>query len=428
MAGLDAAVWWRIGWLSFGGPAGQIALMQRLLVEELRWIDNARFLAALNFCMLLPGPEAQQLATYIGWHRGGWRGALVAGGLFVLPGMLTMLALSAAYVSFGRLPAIEALLLGVKCAVVVIVVEALLRIARRALVFRGAGWVALTAFIALHGLAAPFPAIVAIAAAIGWLIGRRGAAAAELPSNPPSISPPVGSPRTPWKLVGITAFAWIGPLVALLLWRGADDLLTKISVMYSELAIVTFGGAYAVLSHVAELAVVDYGWLSAQQMADGLGLAETTPGPLILVLQFVAFVAAYQLHPGDTPVLAGACASVLAVWFLFVPSFLWIFLAGPHLERITANRALRTALSFVTAAVVGVIANLSLWFAVHVLFARVARAQMGVLQWWEPQWSTLDLRALGLTAIAALLLFGLRQHLLRTLAITALAGLITRAV
>lgn len=419
MAGLDARVWWRIGWLSFGGPAGQIALMQRMLVDELRWIDAPRFLAALNFCMLLPGPEAQQLATYIGWCRGGWRGALVAGGLFVLPGMLVMLVLSAAYVQFGRVPAVEALFLGVKCAVVVIVVEALLRIARRALVFRGAWWVAAAAFVALHALAAPYPAIVATAAALGWLVGRRSTA--SVGDDPEPSAPAL---RTNWLLVAATALAWLAPLGLLLLWRGVDDLLAKVGLLYSELALVSFGGAYAVLSYVTERAVADYGWLSAAQMADGLGLAETTPGPLILVLQFVAFVAAYQSGLGGSPLAFAALASVIAVWFLFVPSFLWIFLGGPHIERINANRALRTALSFVTAAVVGVVAHLSIWFAAHVLFAKVGWAHAGVARILWPDWSTVDVGALGLTAIAALLLFGLQQSLARTLAITALAGLI----
>ena len=417
MAGLDARVWWRIGWLSFGGPAGQIALMQRMLVDELRWVDSQRFLAALNFCMLLPGPEAQQLATYIGWRRAGWRGALVAGGLFVLPGMLVMLALSIAYVTFGRLPLVEALFMGVKCAVVVIVVEALLRIARRALVFRGALAIAAAAFVALHVLAAPFPLIVAAAAATGWLVGRRQRAAAE----PQDVAARL---RTPRALALTTLALWLLPLGALLLWLGPEAILTQIAAMYSELALVTFGGAYAVLSYVAERAVTDAGWLSARQMADGLGLAETTPGPLILVLQFVAFVAAFQSGQSDSPLLFGILASLIAVWVLFLPSFAWIFLGGPHLERLNANRALRTGLSFVTAAVVGVIAHLSLWFAAHVWFAEVGWARAGGLQVLAPVLTSVDLRALGLSAIAALLLFGLHQGLARTLAFSALAGLL----
>ena len=416
MAGLDARVWWRIGWLSFGGPAGQIALMQRMLVDELRWIDSQRFLAALNFCMLLPGPEAQQLATYIGWRRAGWRGALVAGGLFVLPGMLVMLVLSIAYVSFGRLPLVEALFMGVKCAVVVIVIEALLRIARRALVFRGALVIATAAFVALHVLAAPFPLIVAAAAATGWLVGRRQ------PTSEASRDD--ARLRTPRTLVVTTVALWLLPLAALLVWLGPEAILTQIAAMYSELALVTFGGAYAVLSYVAERAVTDAGWLSARQMADGLGLAETTPGPLILVLQFVAFVAAFQSGQSDSPLLLGVLASLIAVWALFLPSFAWIFLGGPHLERLNANQALRTGLSFVTAAVVGVIAHLSLWFAAHVWFADVGWARVGGLQILAPTVASVDLRALGLSAIAALLLFGLHQGLARTLAFSALAGVL----
>lgn len=425
MSAVDARVWWRIGWLSFGGPAGQIALMQRMLVDDLRWIDPQRFLAALNFCMLLPGPEAQQLATYIGWRRAGWRGALVAGGLFVLPGMLVMLVLSIAYVKLGRLPVIEALFLGIKCAVVVIVVEALLRIARRALVFRGARWVAVAAFVALHLLAAPYPAVVALAAAIGWIIGRRSVA--PVPAIIES-TPAVTQLRTNWRLVAATLCAWLLPLGLLLQVHGAGELLTEVGVMYSELALVTFGGAYAVLAYTAERAVVGQGWLSAGQMADGLGLAETTPGPLILVLQFVAFVAAYQSGQSGSPLVFATVASVVAVWFLFLPSFLWIFLGGPHIERINANRALRNALAFVTAAVVGVIAHLSIWFASHVLFARAEFRRVGFVRMLVPEWATLDWNALGLTAIAALLLFGLHQSLARTLALTALAGLLTWSV
>ena len=414
MAGLDARVWWRIGWLSFGGPAGQIALMQRLLVDELRWIDASRFLAALNFCMLLPGPEAQQLATYIGWRRAGWRGALVAGGLFVLPGMLVMLALSVGYVMFGRLALVEAVFMGIKCAVVVIVIEALLRIARRALVFRGAAWIALAAFLALHVLAAPFPLIVLVAAAIGWALGRR--------RRDPVDAPAPERLRTSRALVLATAALWLLPLAALGLWLGPDAILTRIAAMYSELALVTFGGAYAVLSYVAERAVTESAWLSARQMADGLGLAETTPGPLILVLQFVAFVAAFQSGESGSPLWLGVFASLVAVWSLFLPSFVWIFLGGPHLERLNANRALRTALSCVTAAVVGVIAHLSLWFAAHVWFGEVGWARAGMLQVLSPTLSSLDPRALGLSAISALLLFALHLGLARTLALSALAG------
>lgn len=420
MSSLDARVWWRIGWLSFGGPAGQIALMQRTLVDELRWLDPQRFLAALNFCMLLPGPEAQQLATYIGWRRAGWRGALVAGGLFVMPGMLVMLLLSIAYVEFGGLSLVEALFLGVKCAVIVIVIEALLRVARRAMVFPGAGWVAMAAFVALHVLGAPYPAIIAGAAAVGWLRGRFRNTAVADPAA--SVGPAL---QTDWRLVIATLCAWLLPLALLLQWRGADDLLTAVGLMYSELALVTFGGAYAVLAYTAERAVVGRGWLSTGQMADGLGLAETTPGPLILVLQFVAFVAAYYSGQSDSPLLFATAASIVAVWFLFLPSFLWIFIGGPHIERINTNRALRGALGFVTAAVVGVIAHLSLWFALHVLFARAEFRSAGFARLLVPEWATLDWSALGLSAMAALLLFGLHQSLARTLALTALAGLLT---
>ena len=266
---------------------------------------------------------------------------------------------------------------------------------------------------------APFPAIVAVAALVGWLFGRRIAERApEIPAGAHAL-------RTPWLLTGALAVSWLMPLGLLLLLRGPDDLLTQLSALYSELALVTFGGAYAVLSHVADSAVAEYGWLTAGQMADGLGLAETTPGPLILVLQFVAFVAAYRSGLSDAPLFFATCASVVAIWCLFVPSFVWIFLGAPHIDRINANRALRTALAFVTATVVGVIAHLSIWFAVHVLFAEVSWARAGFAQVLAPDFSTLDLRALGLTVIAALLLFGLHQSLGRVLAMTALAGLLS---
>jgi chromate transporter len=414
MSRYDARIWWRIGWLSFGGPAGQIALMQRMLVEEQRWLDARRFLAALNFCMLLPGPEAQQLATWIGWSRGGWRGALVAGGLFVLPGMAVMLGLSVLYVQFGRVGAVDALLLGVKCAVVAIVVEALLRVARRALVFRGALAVAVLAFVALHVFALPYPLVVVLAAAVGALRGRR-----DRPVD--GDAPPAQRLRTQWPLVAAVAVAWLAPLVLLWTLRGGEDLLTRLGLLYSELALVTFGGAYAVLAYVGDRAVGEYRWLDARQMADGLGLAETTPGPLILVLQFVAFVAAWQSAQGGSFGHA-ALASLLAVWCLFLPSFLWIFIGGPHIERINANPRLRSALSHVTAAVVGVIAQLSLWFAAHVLFARVAWERSGVVQWMAPDWTSMDPRAFGLAAIAALLLLGLRLPLLWTLGVCAALG------
>lgn len=409
----DLPVWLRIGLLSFGGPAGQIALMHRMLVDELRWIDERRFIAGLNFCMLLPGPEAQQLATYVGWMRAGWRGALIAGGLFVLPGMLFLLALSAAYVSYGTVPVVEAAFLGVKCAVLAIVVEALWRIARRALTFRGAVWIAGAAFVALYALHVPFPLIILGAGVLGYV--TRHGEVGERDDARPRVHGHL-------KLAAAALAAWVVPVALAYALGGPDGTLARIAGFYSVVAIVTFGGAYAVLGYVAERAVNDWGWLDAEQMADGLGLAETTPGPLILVLQFVAFVAAFQ-GAGGSYGLAIA-ASLLASWVLFVPSFLWIFLAGPHVERVNSDPRLRGALSFITAAVVGVVLNLSLWFALHVLFGDVRRVEYGILAPSLPVFATLDPRALGIAVLGAVLMFPLKQGIVRTLALCAAAGVV----
>jgi len=410
----DLPTWLRVGVLSFGGPAGQIALMHRLLVEELRWIDERGFMAGLNFCMLLPGPEAQQLATWIGWRRAGWRGALVAGGLFVLPGMLCMLLLSAAYVTFGELRPVSAAFLGVKCAVLSIVLEALLRIGRRALRFGGAAWIAAAAFVAIYILRVPFPLIVGGAAVLGYLL--RASPGVE---HAPSGHALPGHLR----LVAAALLAWLVPLAVVLLLTGAGSMYSRIGLFYSVVAIVTFGGAYAVLGYVADRAVGDWGWLDARQMADGLGLAETTPGPLILVLQFVAFVAMFQATQSAHPYALAAAAAVLGSWVLFVPSFVWIFLGGPYVERINADERLRGALSFVTAAVVGVVLNLAVWFAMHVVFARVERVAIGPLAIDLPVAASFDARVLGLVALSAALMFGLKQGIGRTLLLSALAGL-----
>ncbi len=408
---LDAGIWLRIGLLSFGGPAGQIALMQRMLVDERRWIDPERFLAALNFCMLLPGPEAQQLAAFIGWHRAGPRGALVAGTLFVLPGALVMLALSAAYVAWGRLPLVEAAFLGIKCAVVAIVVEALIRIARRALVFRGAVAVAIAAFLATFVVSVPFPLVVLSALAVGFVAAR----------GEPAPKPPASAPRDRSHLArgAAAALAWLVPTALLVHMLGSAHVLSRVATFYGELAFTTFGGAYAVLAYVAERAVADYGWLDAATMADGLGLAETTPGPLILVLQFVAYVAGHR----EGGPLAAVAASAVALWVLFVPSFMWIFLGAPYVDRLNANPRLRGALRCVTAAVVGVVASLSVWFVFHVAFARVGRLEgQGISMPW-PELSSFEPRTILPLALACVILLGLKRGIAPTLAVAALAGL-----
>jgi chromate transporter len=413
----DLPTWMRIGWLSFGGPAGQIALMHKLLVDELQWIEERRFMAALNFCMLLPGPEAQQLATYIGWYRAGWRGALVAGGLFVLPGTLCMLLLSAAYVGVGELHPVSAAFLGVKCAVLSIVVEALWRISRRALTFRLAPWIALAAFIAIYAFSIPFPIIILAAGVLGFCVRAVTPADAHAPTDG-------GGVRANMRLAAAAIAAWLVPVLAVIALAGIDSTLARIGIFYSVVAMVTFGGAYAVLGYVAERAAGDWGWLDAKQMADGLGLAETTPGPLILVLQFVAFIAAFRTGGSAHPYGLAIIASVFASWVLFVPSFVWIFLGGPHLERINADPRLRGALSCVTAAVVGVVLNLAVWFAVHVVFADVHRVEAGPLSLLWPDVSTVDVRALALVVLGAVLMFGLKQGIVRTIGVCAAAGLL----
>jgi chromate transporter len=413
------AVWAEIGVLSFGGPAGQIALMHRMVIEERRWIAEDHFLHALNFCMLLPGPEAMQLATYIGWRLHGTLGGLVAGLLFVLPGALVVLGLSIAYAYFGQIPIVEAAFVGIKAAVLVIVIEALLRVARRAL--RGPYDVAIAAmaFVAIFFFAVPFPLIIASAAAIGLV----------LHPSPQSVDDPAkrAEPRIELAQTLLTAALWLAiwilPLLLLATIFGRDHITTEISLFFSKLAVVTFGGAYAVLAYMAQQAVETYRWLSAGEMFDGLGLAETTPGPLILVTEFVGFLAA--VRKGGEPQLAfGLLGAGITLWATFVPCFLWIFVGAPYIERLRTSARLTGALAAVTAAVVGVILNLSLWFALHVLFGNVTAMQYGPLQISTPEFATLNMEALALSVFAAALLFGLRRGITTTLALNAGVALI----
>lgn len=376
----------RIGLLSFGGPAAQIAVMHRILVAETRWLGERTFLQALSFCMLLPGPEAMQLATYAGWRLRGIAGGLVAGALFVLPGAAVMLGLALAYAAYGQTPTVERLFLGIKAAVLVIVLAALRKVAARALA-RPAHWgLAVAAFVALFFLALPFPLVILVAAGIGAVLG--GEAGVERPAG-----------AAPWRaslaVLGGGAVVWLGPLLLL------DGILREIGLFFAGLAVVTFGGAYAVLAWMAQDAVTTLGWLSAGEMMDGLGLAETTPGPLILVTQFVGTLAAHA--EGGWPLaLAGAAVTL---WATFVPCYLWIFAGAPHIERLSAMPRLSGALTGITAAVVGVIANLSVWFALHVLFAEVARQTVGPLVLWTPDLGTLDPRVPGLALVAAVMVW-----------------------
>ena len=408
------AVWARIGVLSFGGPAGQIALMHRVLVDERKWIGEEPFLHALNFCMLLPGPEAMQLATYVGWRLRGTLGGLAAGLLFVLPGALVVLALSIAYALYGQLPFVEAAFVGIKAAVLVIVIEALLRVARRAL--RGpAHWlIAGAAFVAIFFFDVPFPLVIAAAALLGYVLAATKAAA---PPEPQSKTPPVPIGQTV-RTASLWLAIWIVPLAIMALLFGRDHVLTDIAIFFSKLAIVSFGGAYSVLAYMAQQAVESYGWLSAAEMLDGLGLAETTPGPLILVTEFVGFLAGYRFG-GEPKLVFGLLGAAITLWATFAPCFLWIFAGAPYVERLGTNPKLTGALSAVTAAVVGVILNLSLWFALHVFFAKVEPAWHGPLRLWLPDVSTLDLEAVALSCLAALLLLRLKLGIAATLAISA---------
>jgi chromate transporter len=403
-------VWMRIGLLSFGGPAGQIALMHRELVEERKWIDEPRYLNALNFCMLLPGPEAMQLATYVGWRLHGLKGGLTAGLLFVLPGALVVLALSMLYAAFGNLPLVEAVFVGVKAAVLAIVVEALLRIARRSL-RDGVEWViAGLAFVGIFFLSVPFPIIVLAAALVGFARARG--------SPPPDVG------RTEARIPALQTLTtavlwliiWIVPLAAVAAFFGRAHVLTQVSLFFSKLAVVTFGGAYAVLAYMAQDVVQSYQWLTAGEMLDGLGLAETTPGPLILVTEFVGFLAAHR-HGGGNPWLMGVLGAIVTLWATFAPCFLWIFVGAPYIERLNAEPRLKSALAAVTAAVVGVILNLTVWFALHVVFGTVVERTAGPLRLHVPELASLSPPALLLSALAVALLFLLHRSVLTTLGI-----------
>ena len=396
-----ARVFGRIGLLSFGGPAAQIALMHRELVAERPWLTEAEYLRALSFCMLLPGPEAMQLATFAGWRLGGWRGALLGGGLFVLPGAVVIFALAFAYGALTDLAWVQALLLGIKATVVVIVAEAVLRMARRALTEPAHWALAALAFVALFAFATPFPLVVLAAALWGLL---RPAAPRD--AGPPPLR------AGPFLLVVAGGVAlWLAPVA--LAWAAGDRFLVELGLFFARLAAVSFGGAYAVLAYMAQEVVGDYGWVSAPQLMDALGLAEATPGPLILVTAFVGILAGLdQSGPG-----LGALGGLMTLWVTFVPSFLFILALAPLVEWVAGQPRLGNALHAITAAVVGVILNLSVWFALHVLFGRVGT--LGALPW--PDWSSLQPAALGLTLVAAWLLLGRRAGMLPTLG--AVAGL-----
>lgn len=412
-----SAVWWRIGLLSFGGPAGQIALMHRVIVVEKRWLDEARFLHALNYCMLLPGPEAQQLATYIGWLLHGVRGALVAGLFFIIPGAVAILALSWLYVLFGDLSAVEGFFFGMKAAVLAIVVQALCRIAARAVKGPMQVALALGGFIALFTFALPFPAVVITAGLIGYLSAAGDSAAA-----PSADITPVSRPGT-LQAALICLLLWVGTLVGVYALLGDSSVYSQMASFFSRMAVVTFGGAYAVLAYVAQQGVEQYQWLEAGEMLDGLGLAETTPGPLILVTQFVGFLGAWRQAGTEPSLLLATIGALLTTWVTFLPCFVWIFAGAPYVERLRSHRALSSALAAITATVVGVIANLALWFALNLLFKETVRIETGPVNMLLPIFSSINLPESALALLALLLIFLLRLQMLTVLALCAILGI-----
>ncbi len=404
-------IWARIGLLSFGGPTAQIALMHRVLVDEKKWLSEQQFLGALSFCMLLPGPEAMQLATYAGWRQHGVKGGLAAGLLFVLPGALLVFALAAIYAAFGQLSLVQAIFFGIKAAVLIIVVEALLRVAKRALHHPVHWWLAGFSFVAIFLLSLPFPLVIAAAAAAGFFLSRMDEVAA--PAAETSLTADL---QGTFKTVSTWLLIWIVPLAAIALIVGPDHVLARLGFFFSKLAVVTFGGAYAVLAYMTQEVVQNHGWLNAGEMLDGLGLAETTNGPLILVTEFVGYLAAYRFG-GGPPVLMGLIGALVTLWATFAPCFLWIFAGAPYIERLQSMPRLKGALSGVTAAVVGVILNLSVWFGLHVFFGTVNPMGVGPLTLWVPDIATLDWAAVALAAISALALFRFHLSLAWTLAL-----------
>ncbi len=433
-------VWLRIALLSFGGPAGQIAVMHRILVEEKRWISEGRFLHALNYCMLLPGPEAQQLATYVGWLMHRTLGGLMAGGLFILPGVISIMALSYVYAAYGKVGIVAALFFGLKAAVLAIVLEAVVRVGKRALKNRVMVALAALAFVAIFFFGVAFPIIVFGAALLGFVGGWLGLQAFQLQAGhgsgkpqdtelvdsllgdavPDHVRPTVARAL---RVAAIWLVLWLTPVFALLLTLGPNDVFSLIAVFFSKMAMVTFGGAYAVLAYVAQEAVEHYRWLEPGEMLDGLGMAETTPGPLIMVLQFVGFMAAFRDAGTLPPMLAGTLGGLLATWVTFAPCFLWIFLGAPFIEQLRGNNALSAALSAITAAVVGVILNLAIWFAIHTIFREVWPVRGYGLAFDAPVLASVNGWALALSVAAVVAIFRFKAGMLATLAACSAAGI-----
>lgn len=409
-------VWWKIGILSFGGPAAQIALMHKEVVEDRNWLSEQQFLNALSFCMLLPGPEAMQLAAYSGWRLHGTLGGIIAGLLFIVPGAVVMMALAIIYSLYGDVPLVSALFYGIKAAVLVIVVEALLRVSKKALLQTQHWVIAVIAFIGIFFLSIPYPLIILAAGLIGWFAGVTTDELPVVETAHVSLSKTLGT-------VMIWLVIWLLPLLALGLSERADVLI-DIGLFFSKLAVVTFGGAYAVLAYMAQDVVVQFGWLNAGEMIDALGLAETTPGPLILVTQFVGFLAGFR----EGGIVLGAIAGFVALWVTFVPCFLWIFAGAPYIEWISSQPRLRGSLRAITAAVVGVILNLSIWFALHVLFSNVQREQLGPLTLWRPELASLEWLALSLFVLSCFLAFRLQWGIIKILFVASVLGIAFRLI
>jgi chromate transporter len=433
-------VWLRVALLSFGGPAGQIAVMHRIIVEEKRWIGENRFLHALNYCMLLPGPEAQQLATYIGWLMHRTLGGVIAGVLFVMPGAISIMALSIVYALYGKVGLVAALFFGLKAAVLAIVLQAVVRVGAKALRNRVMVALAAVAFVAIFFFGVPFPIIVLSAGLIGFFGARAGIAAFQVGGGhgpvkggsqvadgeallgeelPPHARPTLARAS---RAAAVCLALWLVPGGLLLALLGPEHVFSRIATFFSTMAVVTFGGAYAVLAYVAQAAVETYGWLQPGEMLDGLGMAETTPGPLIMVLQFVGFMGAFRDPGALSPLMAGALGGLIATWVTFVPCFLFIFLGAPFIETLRGNRALHGALSAITAAVVGVILNLALWFSVHTIFRETFPVRGFGFSFDAPVLASVDGWALALSAAAVLAIFRFGAGMIATLAATSAAG------
>ena len=403
-------VWLRIGLLSFGGPAAQIALMHREIVDKKQWLSEQQYLNALSFCMLLPGPEAMQLATYVGWRLHGTIGGLVAGLLFVLPGAAVVLALAATYAVYGELSLVATLFLGIKAAIIIVVVEALVKVSKRALQLPKHWIIASLAFMGIFFLALPFPLIILLAAFFGFI--QADAQLDDTSSDRLSITlASTLSTTILWLAV------WWLPILAIAVFA-SSSLLLELGVFFSKLAVVTFGGAYAVLAYLGQDVVVHYGWLTAGEMMDGLGLAETTPGPLILVNEFVGFLAAYR----EGGLWFGVLGALVTLWATFVPCFLWIFVGAPYIDWIASQARLRSALTAITAAVVGVILNLTIWLALHVFFTEVVAEKYGPLVLWLPDLNSIDWRVIGLSTLCAVLMFQFHWGILRVLVFSSCGG------